>query len=166
MSELLWNSVMMWTSHNTVLMSSICLGSELVFLLLHLAALLHNNSAASMNTTAFVLFSTWPFETHREIPVYLQQTESEFTGETIYLRIWPSPARGTERERVRVLSCLCVEGKGYSSQALKSLKGLYMSDAAAFSFSLSSPILPAGPLFFTLCLCLFPSFLSVWVLLQ
>lgn len=127
MSELLWNSVMMWTFHNTVLISSICLGSELVFLLLHLAALLHNYSAASMNTTPFVLFSTWPFETHREIPVYLQQTESEFTGETIYPRIWPSPARGTERERVRVLSCLCAEGKGYSSQALKSLRGLYMS---------------------------------------
>lgn len=147
---------MMWTFHNTVLMSSICLGSELVFLLLHLAALLHNNSAASMNTTAFVLFSTWPFETHREIPVYLQQTESEFTGETIYLRIWPSLARGTERERVRVLSCLCVEGKGYSSQALKSLKGLYMSDAAAFSISLSLFL----PLFF-LPACF--SFLSVFV---
>ncbi len=172
---------MIWAFHNTVLMSSIGLGSELVFLLLLLAALLHNFSAASMNTTAFVLFSTWPFKTQREIPVYLQQTESEFTAETIYPRIWPRPARGTvcvcvcvcaERERVRVLSCLCAEGKGYSSQALKSLRGLYMSvhlKCGSFfylSFSLSSPILPAGQLFFSFCLCLFPSFLSLWVLLQ
>lgn len=103
------------------------------------------------------LFSTWPFETCREIPIYLQQTESECTGETLYPRVWPSPARGTmcvcvrrererETERVRVLSCRCAEGKGYSSQALKSLRGLYMSvlvGRGRFSLSLfPSPFLP------------------------
>ncbi len=169
---------MIWAFHDTVLMSSIGLGSELVFLLLLLAALLHNFSAASMNTTAFVLFSTWPFETQREIPVYLQQTESEFTAETIYPRIWPRPARGTvcvcvcvcvERERVRVLSCLCAEGKGYSSQALKSLRGLYMSGSSQtwqlflslfLPFFSYSSCRPAFLFFLSLSLSIFPLPLS------
>ncbi len=180
MSGLLWNSVMIWTFHNTVLMSSIGLGSELVFLLLLLAALLHNFSAASMNTTAFVLFSTWPFKTQREIPSTSNKLSQNLQQRQSIRESDPGRPEAQcvcvcvcrERERVRVLSCLCAEGKGYSSQALKSLRGLYMSvhlKRGSFfylSFSLSSPILPAGQLFFSFCLCLFPSFLSLWVLLQ